>query len=423
MKLNQLALAAVAVFGATQAFAANTYLTGASASSANVMKAAKNLCADAGGTFKLFKTNTTTNALGNQFTGVCTTDISGTSFSQVRMNVAGGSASAVTATTGAATTFLAPVEGSCTSIVGTESLSTFNLFKCPAAQLNDNHLSDGGYLDVEGPIFNSTYAAEDFTIAGFSQAFGVAVNSTLYNALQTAQFGASNSCVTNTTLKYTAACQPSVTKAKITSLISGDTSSDAKQKGGQFLVGGTTDVTKITYCMRPQTSGTQQSAQLYFLNYAASGSNGGKELVVAQNLNVGTKYSSFLNSGSSDVKNCLNDVTGGTGYKVGILSAENNPLGGTDTFRFIKLNGVAVAQGVDLNDSNTATALTGDYDFVYETSAYCPAGTCPEFVQAIIDNITVALPVGSSTAGLFLTGVESKYSRGGNSGAPFASRN
>lgn len=419
MKLNQLALAAVAVFGVTQAFAANTYLTGASASSVNVMKAAKNLCS---GTFKLYKTNTTTNSLGNQFTGVCSTDLTDTSFSQVRMNVAGGSASAVTATTGAATTFLAPVEGSCTAITGTEALASFTLFKCPAAQLNDNHLSDGGYLDVEGPIFNSAYAAEDFSLAGFSQAFGVAVNSTLYNALQTAQFGAGASCVTNTATKYTAACQPNITKAKVTSLISGDTATDAKTKGGQFLVGGT-DTTKITYCMRPQTSGTQQAAQSYFLNYAATGSNGGKEPVIGQNINLGTKYSSLLNSGSSNVKDCLNDVTGGTGYKVGILSAENNPLNGTDNFRFVKLNGVAVAQGVDLNDSNTATAITGDYDFVYETTAYCPAGVCPAFVQSVIDNITTALPIGSSTAGLFLTGVESKFSRGGASGFPFASRN
>lgn len=422
MKLNHIVLAAVALCGASQAFAATQYLAGSSAASVNVMKATQNLCADAGGTFKLFTTSTKTSSLGNVFTGVCSTDITGAAYNTVAMNVSGGSMGAVTATT-TPVAYLAPVQASCTAVTGTENLAAFsNLYSCPSSQATGTHLADGGFMDVEGPVFNASLDPSAFTPAGFSQVFGVGVNATLYNALQTAQFGAAASCTTNTSIKYTAACQPSISKAQIASLINSDVSNAGKTKGGQFLVGGTTDTTKITYCMRPQSSGTQQSAQLYFLSYAANGANGGAETIIPEGVSK-AKYASVVNSGTSDVKNCLDD---NTGYKFGMLSLENNPLAGSDTYRFVKLSGVAGAQGASSTDSNTATALTGEYDYVFETVAYCKvggdAGVCPEVVQSILDNVDISLPVGSSTAGLFLTGVESVFSRGGNAGSPYIAR-
>jgi hypothetical protein len=36
-----------------------------------------------------------------------------------------------------------------------------------------------------------------------------------------------------------------------------------------------------------------------------------------------------------------------------------------------------------------------------------------------LDNVDVALPAGSSTAGLFLTGTESAFSRGGKASNPY----
>ncbi|MFT3858869.1 MAG: hypothetical protein QM742_15685 [Aquabacterium sp.] len=436
MKLNQLALATLALAGASQAFAAAPvqYLTGASASSVNVMKASRNLCAAAGGTFSLYKTSTSTSALGNVFTGVCSTSLQGApGYTTVAMNVSGGSANAVTATT-TATTFLDVGAASCTAITGTEALAattfgSYNLFAC--SNVTTSQLSDGGFLDVEGSVFPTSvlsptaYDAADFQLAGISQAFGVAVNSGLYNALQAAQFPAPSTCTTDTSIKFTAACQPSVSKAQIASLINNAKTSFAKTAGGKFLIGGaSTDATQIVYCMRPQTSGTQQSAQLYFLNYGAAGNvfGGGVETIINNGLafnatSATSKFAATLNSGSSDVRNCLNSNTTaagtGTGYRFGILSLENNPLGGSDSYRFVKLNGVAGAQGTGSSDSNTATALTGEYDYVYETVAYCKTGTCPAVVDAIVGNLNVALPQGSSTAGLFTgKGVESRYSRG-----------
>lgn len=468
MKLNQLALAAVAVFGASQAFAAapTQYLTGASASSTNVMKAARNLCANNGGTFSLYKVDTNTNKLGNVFTGQCSTGFTGaTSYTTVAMNVAGGSGSAVlnTAANSATTTqFLAPVAG-CSAITGTETLAAsnfgaFTLYVCPSASSQgklpdstdtDNQFSDGGFMDVEGNLFPSSVidptkynAATDFKLAGFSQAFGVGVNSTLYNALQTAQIAsgliANSTCSSDTTIKYTAACQPTVSKAQIGSLLNNDKGNFAKTAGGKALVGGTTDSTPIVYCERPQTSGTQQSAQLYFLNYGAAGNiAGGVEAIInggaqyPKTLSASAPYTALINSGSSDVKNCLNLQTAGnntgTGYRFGLLSLENNPIGGSDTYRFVKLGGAAIAQGSSSSDSNTDNAVSGLYDYVFETVAYCAGGTCPAFVSAILSNTSIALPVGASTAGLFLgNGVESHYSRGAagvpNAAAPYLTR-
>ncbi len=469
MKLKQIALATLA-FAASQAFAETApvqYLTGASASSINVMKATRNLCAAAGGTFNLYKVETSTKNLGNVFTGVCSTTLQGTTgFTTVAMNVAGGSASAVTGTNVATTPFL-NTNLTCSSATGTEALDpassafgSYNLYICPSASSqgkvpvtgasgNETQAtSDGGFLDVEGNAFPeavlpaASYDVADFQLAGFSQAFGVGVNTALYSALQVAQ-GLSSTCQNDNSVKYTAACQPSISKAQIASLINNAKSNSAKTLGGKFLVGGTTDSTQIVYCMRPQTSGTQQSAQLYFLNYGGAGSNlGGVETIInlgvayntattGTNPALNAKFVATLNSGSSDVKTCLNSQTTaagtGTAYRFGILSLENNPLGGTDTYRFVKLNGVAGAQGNDNKDSNTATALTGEYDYVYETTAYCKAATCPSLLTAIQSNLSTALPVGSSTAGLFLgKGVETKFARGSGttpkSSAPYITR-
>jgi hypothetical protein len=425
MKLTKIVIAAVAVCGASQVMAAGvTRLTGSSATSTNIVRATTNLCASAGGTSTVFKTTTATNGLGNQFTVQCTADFPGTSVNEVRVNVAGGSESAVTNAaaypTSTATGFLVPT-GACTAVAaGTEALSFLaaGQMKSCGTTLAESAKSDGGFMDVEGPVFNATkYDAGDFQPTGFSQVFGIAVNTTLYNALQTYQKTAAggsivaSSCVAGDT---TLACQPSLSRAQVASLLNNDQFNAAKTTGGAFLVPGSA-VTKISYCMRPQSSGTQQSAQLYFLGYASNGPLGGAEVVIPENKTL-TKYASILNAGSSDVKSCLNNTAAGD-FRVGALSLENNPIGGTDSYRFVKLNEVPAVEGVSFaaGASQTTSAIAGRYDFVYETSSYCPGGTCADIIPAINGAVTV----GTSSPGLFLTGVESKFGRNGNSAAPY----
>jgi len=423
MKLTKIVIAAVAVCGASQVMAAGvTRLTGSSATSINVVRGLTNLCTTAGGTFTVFKTTAATNALGNQFTVQCTADFDGTSANDARVNVAGGPESAVTNAapfpTSTATSFLVPT-GACTAVAaGTEALQflTAGQMKSCGTTLADSSKSDGGYLDVEGPVFNATkYDAADFTPAGFSQVFGIAVNSTLYNALQAHQKTAAGGNIVASTCAAgatTPECQPSISRAQVSSLINNDLFNPAKTSGGPYLVPGSA-VTKITYCQRPQSSGTQQSAQLYFLGSALNGTLGGADAIVNAGQNL-AKYSSILNNGSSDVKTCLNSATD---FRIGALSLENNPIGGADTYRFVKLNEVAATEGV-AGASQTANAIAGRYDFVYELSAYCPAGTCADVINAL----NGAVAAGSSSPGLFLTNVESKFGRNGNSASPYASR-
>lgn len=424
MKFTKIVIAAIAVCGASQVMAAGvTRLTGSSASSINIVRGLVNACTTAGGTSVVYKTSAATNALGNQFTVTCSADFDGTSVNDARINVAGGSESAVTNAaafpTSTTTGFLVP-SGSCAALpVGTEALSFLvagQMRNC-GATLGDTAKSDGGYLDIEGPVFNAAkYDAGEFQATGFNQVFGIAVNSTLYNALQTYQKTAAGgnivaaSCAAGAT---TPECQPSLSRAQITSLINNDLFNASKTAGGAYLVPGSA-VSKITYCMRPQTSGTQQVSQLYFLGKALNGTLGGADAVVNPGVSL-TKYSSILNNGSSDVKGCLNSATD---FRFGGLSLENNPLGGTDTYRFVKLNEVPATEGVT-GASQTTTAINGRYDFVYELSAYCPGGACADIITAINGAVTA----GASSPGIFLgNGVESTFGRNGNAAAPIASR-
>lgn len=430
MKLSKLMIAAIAVCGASQAMAAGvTRLTGSSASSINVVRGAVNMCVANGGSALVYKTSAATNALSNQFTVTCSTDFDATvTANELRVNVANGSESAITnaAAYASSTTtgFLVPT-GSCTALpAGTEALSFLTagqMLNC-GTTLADTSKSDGGFMDEEGTVFNTSYDAGDFSPAGFSQVFGIAVNATLYNDLQAYQKTAAGGNVVPATCAAgdtTPACQPSLSRAQITSLINASTSNPAKTGGLAYLVGAASQTAgltnKITYCKRPQSSGTQQGAQLYFLNYDALGSLGGKESVIG-NVTL-SKYAAVENASSSNVKSCLNASTAADGYKFGSLSMENNPIGGTDTYRFVRLNEVAATEGV-AGATQTATAIAGRYDYVYELSAYCPAGTC----APIIDGIKANVGAGASSPGIFVTGVESRFGRGGNSNKPYASR-
>lgn len=448
MKFSKLMLATIAVCGASQAMAAGvTRLTGASASLINVIKGAQTLCTNASGTFSVYVTGSNGSSLGSIVSTKCSADFANTAVDELRVNVAIGSEAAVLNSTygfssgaGAAPTavaFVLPTAAACTNLTASVASTTStasvaagqgfgalsflpagSLHNCgattAAASANTEFAtSDGGYLDVEGKFFPTAGALETnglidagaYVSAGFSQVFGVALNKNLYEALQTLQYGAA--CAVGAT---TPACQPSVTRADIAALISSDVSgTGAKSQGAAIF--GLTNV-KLTYCMRPQTSGTQQGAQLYFLDYDGIG----KQNIVGNGNIVGTKYLASEQASSSNVRSCLNTTTP-TDYRFGILSAENNPIGGADSYRFAKLSDVSFTEGV-AGASQTATAITGKYDYVFDSVAFCNVngepGTCPEIITALDG----ALPAGASTAGLILKS-ETKYGHNGANATPF----
>lgn len=452
MKMTKLMIAVAALAGVAQANATGIVrLTGSSASSTNVVRGLYNACTAGGGTTTVYKTSSATNSLGNQVTVTCSKNFDGTTggtaTNEVRINVAGGSASAVTATTATGTNFLVG-SGSCTALAaGTESLSFLGagiLRNCGTTLSDTGNLSDGGFLDVDPAFFGLSQTA---SASGFSQVFGVALNDALYKDLQAYQKTVAGngpsgkmvdpSCAVGAT---TPACQPSLTKAQIASLINNDLFT-VKGQGGDYLIpssfpaasrpsGYTGGNIKLAYCMRPQTSGTQQSAQLYFLGYALNGPQGGNEIIVGQNVTNGN-YSSILGSGTGNVKNCLNDTNQAdgsaipgapsattSGYRIGVLSLENNPIGGSDKFRFARINEVEAAEGV-AGSSQTASAISGRYDMVFELVTYTATSKGDNAINTlVIPNIGA----GNSSPGIFLTGVEGLFSRNGNNAGVYLQR-
>jgi hypothetical protein len=470
MKLSHIALA-VAALSAGQAFATTQIISGASASSINAAKALRQLCAANGGTYAIYKQDTKLNSLGNIFTATCsgggTKTFDGLSggIDQVRFNVSGGSLGAVTNSVTTAVARIDPSTATCTALgAGTEALAfaLVNEMNNCGTSGTTLQLGDGGFLDVNADVFaakNLSLAgadpAADFVQSNFLQAFGLGVSQPLYRALQayqTAQGQLDPSCATTSgsnPVVYTASdstlplCQPSVSRAQIAALIN-NFNGNPKKAGANFLIGGTastvTDLvggtggkaivasqlpalnTNLTYCRRPNTSGTQASTELYFLaNPTASGDLGGALTVSnpvtspAADVAYGTTMKVRMNSGTSDVKNCMNNSATDTAYSFGTVSLENNPIGGSDTYRFVKINNVSPTEGV-AGASNTVEAIAGRYDFVFETWMYCPAGTC----APILDLINTALTPGSSSPGLFLQS-EAKANRGGKAQSPYVS--
>lgn len=445
MKLTHIALASVALAVAAQAQAV-TRISGATATSNNYIRVLFDLCP--ANNVSLFKSNTTTNNLGNNFTMKCNSGNFGTSGeNEARFDITGGSINSVLFTQEAANNgeplagsgkFIPAAGAGCSAspVAGTGVLAFLNggatagnkIFTgCSLPATAEK--SVGGFTDVEPAIFKATgVLVSDYssTPATFSQVFGMGVSKPLYEALQ-----ADQGLVVGST---TPANQPTISRAKLSSLMYSNDFNNAKALGPKFLVPSTTQ-TNITYCRRPNTSGTQASAQLYFMSnpVATNAILGGALTIhgpdadgsaaeVVQGLDpvsfepTGNTFTVAMNSGSSNVRTCLNTTTG---FAFGVLSAENNPIGSSDTYRFVKINNVSMTGGLSpaAGETQTVTSLLGDFDFVYESALFNPQG------NALLDVMNTQMLVGAPTAGLFLNGFsaapETFCGRGGNSVAPY----
>jgi hypothetical protein len=442
MQRKHIALATLAMIAATQSFAV-TNVSGASASAIGYVEALTAACS--AGNVSVFVRGTANNALGNNFTVVCNSgNFAGTSENEVRFDVNGGSLNAIMFSNAvAAEDAASPLAGnggflpasttSCTAAAAAAPLSNFlgttvgRIRNCAAAAALTSAKSVGGFMDLEPAIFQGQgVIAGDYSQAvspaNFSQAFAVGVSSALYTALQAAQGLTSGAT--------DVANQPSLSRAQLAALINANDFGAAKVQGAKFLVPTTTQ-TNITYCRRPATSGTQMGAEVYFLQAQQQGVsfihepsyltglapadtttvvNGGS--LQAGNVTV------QLNSGTGDLVKCLNRasvnnqaVSAGT-FAFGFLSAENNPVGSSNTYRLVKLNNSSTTAGV-AGDAQTANALTGNYDYVFESVLFNPSN------NAVLNTINTNVKTGSGTPGVFLNvnsaTPESNVTRNGSS--------
>jgi hypothetical protein len=469
-KLSSISLAAMCVV-AGSAHALNVNISGSSATGINAAKALVTACqAVSGNVARLYRLETATSVASNTsdltatFTVTCedsggvAANFGASGYDQARFTL-NGSLNAVSESAqgnplGTGVARLDPAASTCTPLgtsaqFGTGALTFLRLDRfssCAAGTGTTLALSDAGFMDIEGKVFNArgsvtqlanTNLGTDFPASAFQQAFGVAVSADLYNLMQAYQVAKGTldaTCATTSgtaPVTYTATgsalplCQPNITKGQYTALINGTLTTPFKQAGANYLIGGTTTTVTdldtaavatltglpvvkslITVHRRSTTSGTTAAGELFFLaNPTGQGSAGGSQAVrgAFTGATGGTPYSIILESDTTAVKTGLNSA----GYHIGVLSLENNPVGGSDTYRFLKLNGVSGSEGV-AGASQTANAITGNYDFFFDLFKYCPAGVCNPILTTIETNIGP----GASSAGIFTT-AEAKATRGG----------
>lgn len=372
MNFTKIALAAAVTLVAAQAQAATVYLAGASATAANYRSALTSLCS---GTTTIF-TNTSDS---NKFAVKCSVNFTGIpGVDAVSFNVSGGSFTAVTTSVGNATDVFVDVAAA-----------------NPNTALTAARKSEGGFLDIDAAAFpaaeltNAGLSAAPATqAASFSQVFGVAVSPELYTALQAAQ-GLTGCGVDS----LTQACQPSITKAQYTSIVS-DSFNTAKQDINATLgVGHAGDL--LTVCRRVSTSGSQAASNQFFLNFFVGGDGAaGGGLIPADAANYAsansglTSYDVQEGAGTANARTCLSN----TGFAVGVLSLENYPdlttrSGGQRAdrkWRYVKINGVAAYDGNETTvGKSTASAKAGKYEFWFTSQKFGATANGTAVVNAI----------------------------------------
>jgi hypothetical protein len=278
-------------------------------------------------------------------------------------------------------------------------------------------LPAGGFSDVEAAMWGyDVSGAGTEGDAGVQQAFGVAVTTKLYRALQVAQGIYTTEALANTNdASFLPANAPNLTSAQYTSIIA----SNSGYQTDWSPILGTAGVGKNIYvARRVASSGTQAASNAFFLsNPCASGGPGGSLSPTGQVGAAGSTYFVALNSGSSDVRNMLVAINGGTyahdldgptnpgtatlavnganqGFGIGVLSVENDD--NNANWKYVKLDGVhpegrigtrggvaETAASTTAATAGRATMMEGDYKFVMEMKSFV-ANTADAFGAGLI---------------------------------------
>ena len=191
--------------------------------------------------------------------------------------------------------------------------------------------------------------------------------------------------------------------------------------GRQLPAGG------IAFLDRGEGSGSKASGNQYFLCYPGCGS-AGKTPYSANNPYDGTTVTvseanpqDIAEGSSTTLITDLKAMQAANLRAIGVLGLETPPhanqVSGTNTYDFVKINGVAVDTGTSGDDINGPTATSyinvvkGNYDFYYQNSFNTRtgflAGTNAQaaFANQIKTTMTSAGFVGADTGGAFPAGV------------------
>lgn len=332
------------------------------------------------------------------------------------------------------TTVATPVNSSCTAAISVAPTSTVVGPKLP----------DAGFTDVEA----STWGIDASAIgtesdANLGQAFGIAVSTNLYRALQVAQG------IAETGTNFDPAKAPSITKAQYGAIAQGNPNS-YQTTWANLIPGDTTHSVYLT--RRVNASGTQSSSNIFFLGNPCNNGNAGQVLPKAsgQAKNVdasfnGGKFHVYEASGTGDVKKWLTTQNLAGQYAIGVVSLENDwrteTAANSSDYRFVKIDGVSPEGDVSTGNITSAffgtqptlaarsTAVNGSYPFHMEMKYFVPnsattAGSdlMANMVSALADpNVCTLVPRGITLNAASGTGclgssanVVVKVTKGGN---------
>lgn len=175
---------------------------------------------------------------------------------------------------------------------------------------------------------------------------GIAANTALYNALQTAQG-------LNTADLTPGANQPTISSTALTSLLTANGGPLNSSWSGL----GVASNAPVNICRRIPAVGTQMAANAFWGGYPCS--SGGT--LPATSANSGSSYKVVQNTLIGDVKTCLNTLPSGQ-FGIGLLFLDNIQTAGTDKWYFVKIDGVS---------PTLANVQSGAYPFyIEETSQY-----------------------------------------------------
>jgi len=422
MKFPRL-IAALASLGVASAFAAPApgqiaISSGASASKNNLKIVLNKLCNDNAGVLTEFTdgssnistyTCATAGVVGTSYGTSTPVNFKNTGFAELRLNVNGGSFTAICLLNGFPAGTSCPVA----DLYVSPSTAGGGLVGTTAAPPAGSVIV-GGLMDVEPGAFpfsvrQGLAGPAALTDAGFAQAFGVAVSNDLYTAMFNDQKAAGklpSTCAVTDTAKPE--CVPVVGKAQMATIMFNNDFNAAYSNGANFLAPSIAAGTNLNYLRRVDTSGTQASAQNYFLGIVC----GSAPLPV-----VGQGDGSLGNHGAITVFGL--PTTGGVrtalnaaGYSIGIMSGENNQA--SQSWKWLRVGGMQMAENAqpDLVTTNTATALDGRYDYWFQSKVAQSgfAGVSTFWTQVV--GGFAAVPAGN-TKGLFASG-ETLYTKSGN---------
>jgi len=418
MHVTKIMVAVAALSVGATAFAAPNVAriavsSGASATKGNQKLALTSLCTTAGGSLTEFVSggnlstyvcNTTANITGAQYAAAADAtfrNFAGTSFSELRLNVSGGSFTAVCSlnawpsstvcgtinTGGAADRYVDPATGT-------------TVFAQPGQAIV------GGLMDTSPDIWPDNVVnglvLPAVDNAGIAQSFGVAVSNLLYTAMfnfQKSAGGATidkpipSTCAVTDTAR--AECVPTVSKGQMATIMANNEFNAAYSNGVGFLAGPAFNGTELEYGRRADTSGTQAAAQAYFLGLPCNKA----PLTIVDTPAVGGSNTVgaikvFAHAGTGNVRTQLNNATT---YGIGIMSGENNQAG--SSWKWIRVQGAPMAENATPGTAgitNRDSVKNGSYDFFVESKvAVGSVAGAANFWSAVTNSLsTLSAPVG-----------------------------